>query len=1770
MTIEELIGERDEIKRRASELEQARQDVADKEAATTRAVRARDAAQASHNAAQVRLFEFTNGIWMTQAELQAAQDEQAGLTAQLAMISENTIVELRDAIALIRPQLWPLGRPDLETELDALDARLVALLAADLETRLVELSGVFDQARSILGQLPFLAEAQVTLDAINARETETEALQQQRAAAVERVAAATALLTSLQVQLPAAEDEAARASAQLDAAQQAFGAAASALQVATTHRDRLQREFDQLSQQYQQHLDGLIPSLDQTVPLALLPIRLETRYRGNDLWVRVYPDDLHQDNGHDPRLTEEEVTRGQWFWQQWDAAEPQASTRRAQRLRAWEQVCARFGPGRAAWIARVMQPTNGVFPTPAVRAAAQPPPAQVRVLPDRWLALGYVKDDPAPVFAQWGDLIPDPLPTGPSPDGDADTELAWLMDFEQALAKGMALKIALVDPRISNRQIARLIVLGVKATLDSRVTIDRLEQWLDAHHYTWGLGLIPQGTPTNNAPEARSGYTGRDAGFEASFDREHEQEQRIVEIRDVLQHLRAEAQLDIDLAAKALGVTGDLFTGVQHADAHAQEDARHMNAVLWPATWGYFLSVMMTNTEGRAEPWTPYLEEWADYFADYVRACGPLPALRIGNQPYGLLPVTALDRWQPRDRHPGLPQQPIPGLPMARPGSPINLLIQLRERWQKAVVAAPHFGRRSTAGNFDPGQNLLEILSMSATSHAASARALVGQAYAANLWWLQRNPLDQAWWDALRRETNKTQPVYSPERLLASAAFAADTATIEWPLVREDLGSSSLSWKTEDNYIAWLAKATPQEIHAHSYRGGPVLALLYHLLRHATLQAYSAAALRLVPQDPAIGEPELIDLTNMVAPDFVTPAPTKTYWRHLAGIAPYRENLGDWLHRHPDLKLAGFRASLKALSQLPVERLEWLTGEVLDLASHRLDAWVTSCATYRLHQMRQSRGAGIHLGGYGWVENLRPRETQPASTGYIHAPSVAQAATAAILRSGFMAYGEEGLGKALAIDLSSRRVRSAQWLLGGVRSGQSLGALLGYRFERGLQTRGLSRYIDEFRAMHPLAADKLIKKASGQKLEEIAADNVVDGLTLLSSWREKTFQAPASATSDEQKAIEAELQALQDAVDAISDLAVAESMYHLVQGNPARAGASLDAISRFEAIPAEFDVTRTPRTGIALNHRLLALFPGELAPNDGYAAKWSGQNNPRAQTEPYLNAWAARLLGNPEDILFFVEYAYPDSARPGWAKSPRRKMSFQDLALCPLDVVYWPISGDQPQLSDVEQWIAYEAMRTRNSYAGSPGDIPLQATLRLFFARDDAAWDAHGVTIPEILEIARAIRDLISGASLLDRRSLAQPGNASDPAIDRQDLQQRADGAIASLKTAHQRLKQLLTASFPANVNDLRAALVALVRFGVPGAVPQSPAGSTDEARASLQDQASRVSAQVAAQLQRIELRKANYDLQMNLTGDGALVDLDELRQQMTRLAVLGVQAATPIAQGGMTTAEHRTRLLAQARQALIIVGVRLDRVSNGLDATTELYLGYLGEVFGRDFRALPRFTADGASLKHAFDLRQTIKDAGPEATIPWFQRIARVRDGAARLNEVLLYAETIGAADTLGFQVAQLPLPESSMAPDRWVGLATDVLKGGKMSLVAHAPLEFDPEKSLAGLLIDAWDEVVPNRAETTAVAFHYDAPGAQAPQAILLAVSPDLNRQWDEETLAAVINETLDLTKLRAVDPDVLADHTDLGHYLPATYLARNKGGEPNGETIATDFAL
>ena len=134
----------------------------------------------------------------------------------------------------------------------------------------------------------------------------------------------------------------------------------------------------------------------------------------------------------------------------------------------------------------------------------------------------------------------------------------------------------------------------------------------------------------------------------------------------------------------------------------------------------------------------------------------------------------------------------------------------------------------------------------------------------------------------------------------------------------------------------------------------------------------------------------------------------------------------------------------------------------LGLAIYRVDAWLTGLASERLGAERAKRQTGLQVGGYGWLVDVKQREGR-ASQGHIHAPSLDHATTAAMLRSGWSAFGTGDAGSPLAVDLSAGRIRAARWLIEGVRSGQELGRLLGGRFERRLHDRHLDHHIDGVR-----------------------------------------------------------------------------------------------------------------------------------------------------------------------------------------------------------------------------------------------------------------------------------------------------------------------------------------------------------------------------------------------------------------------------------------------------------------------------------------------------------------------------------------------------------------------------------------------------------------------------------------------------------------------------------------------------------------------------------
>jgi hypothetical protein len=663
-------------------------------------------------------------------------------------------------------------------------------------------------------------------------------------------------------------------------------------------------------------------------------------------------------------------------------------------------------------------------------------------------------------------------------------------------------------------------------------------------------------------------------------------------------------------------------------------------------------------------------------------------------------------------------------------------------------------------------------------------------------------------------------------------------------------------------------------------------------------------------------------------------------------------------------------------------------------------------------------------------------------------------------------------------------VRLARWLLDGVRAGQPLAVLLGYRIERALHAQRLDRYIAPFRRLAPLASTP---SAPAEPSESVAASNVVHGLELLRMWKapDPRFQAlRTSVTIADFITIDAELRAIDGVVDALGDVLMAENVYQVVQGNFSRVGASLDLVAQGETLP-EPEVLQTPRTGVGLTHRVVVLFGG----NPPAATGWRiDDRHVRAAAEPQLNGWVASILGDPTRVRCRAEYVDARSGTPVPDGGPR-EVRLADLELSPLDVVSMPPSAAGSQEGELERRLTYHLLRTR------PANVPPDARVRLDYGRDPA-WPADVLGIAELSEVARTVSRLLTGSRALTAADLALPEEPPVPAVDLAELRGRADAAAAALRQAHADLTALLEAGDAADPEALRAVLLRLGYFGFLGAVPVSATGTAPADRSALLEQARALDPEAARRIRAITAAETGFGR--------ATASEDEQRDHDV----------------------ERLRL-----------------------------------VLGADFPVLPRFTPpNAAEVMQAFRASDTLLGGNAQEAITWFTRVARVREGAERLADVLRLADALGRSAGGAFTVGQLPFEPDA----RWVALPPapgSTLPPGRVSLVALAPVAPSARRPVAGLMVDEWSEVVPSASETTGVAFHYDEPGARAPQAILLAVAPDTTRPWDLEALEAIVFETLELAKLRTVDGEAMVE---LDHFLPALCFAIN----PAGDTVSTSF--
>jgi hypothetical protein len=1453
-------------------------------------------------------------------------------------------------------------------------------------------------------------------------------------------------------------------------------------------------------------------------PLALFPVRLETRFfpqpdGSTELRVRVYPDRIHIDS-HETDLTPAEETWGKHYWTQiWRAGnDTQAQTN------AWRQLAERYDGQRAAWIARVLRPSNmdarPQAPVPQDEALSLTPKfpsvevvkdgedaawrhaPQARLLPDRWFAT--VHSGGRPVIAITGPTIKPQLAVGPDPQvkeaeipGDEpaiDEGMRWMVDFDEAEKVGMGLRIQ-ISAQILSAGIDGLFVFGAATSATADDGAARLSEQLDAQHYTDGLEFLRFGTPSNNTTTERSGYTD-DPGHERSFQTDSGAVDIALDAQSNARRLGTALGLSAENTAAVLGSVG---SGNQRHEL----DLRSMNAALWQSTWGYFLSNMI-GMDGTGL--TPDILGWVrEHFIAHVRSAGPFPPLRCGKQPYGVLPVTSLDLWQPAA---GEEAVNVPDVWLR------NFLVSLRDKvWRPCLKDVARLGLRSPP---NPDADLADVMRTDALSHDYSTRSLFGRHYLEHLREFMGQNLEAAGFNSFHDTVTGgiLQQLGFPWRSRLSHATYADMSfRVSTPLIQA--GEVSRWRKLEPNYIATLLadSSIGTLVESQPAQG---TSLLQVLLRHSMLLEYANATAAIVGSEGAASLGNLLRDAELI--DLVNGAPLSTTWKRLlevkvaaiTGTKTIREHL-DSLSSFsaPQVAALGaFRDSLAHLQTLDSEALQYLMQGTLDLASYRLDAWITSFATKRLAAMRAKQAQGVYVGGYGWVENLKPEmpartavpapagETGPIfahvnDTGFIHAPSMTHASTAALLRNAQLgSTGIPGASGPFAIDLSSSRVREASWLLDGVRQGQPLGALLGYRFERRLHELEKDRYIHPLRELAPLTARKL--EATTLPVASIAANNVVDGLVLHHKWQDeqntvRTTLQSAGASDADITALSKELDALSGSIDAVSDALTAETAYQMIRGNTSRLASTLNAIATGDAPAPELEVARTPRTGIALTHRLLQLFSGDPPATTGWAAV---STSVRATAEPMLNAWAAKLLGNARKVRCTVERL--DEASGAVLES--RKLLLSDLKLAPLDVVYGvELQVSAGQVSEVEQRVLYQARR------GTDG-LPLNARLRLQHVRPTDL-GAKELTLLDVLEQARKLRRLLTTARAADPEDLTPPERGESGRVDLTQLSARVVKAEKALKAAHKTLDTLVKKGAAAESEALRTALLKLGAFGFQAAVPVIAAGDDATARAALSTQAI------------------------------ALLKEGKARIAQTDALIAATIAAEPRA--------RRDQLLERMRT-----------------------------VFGSGFVAMPLFTCVHADeLKDALGASTQVQGGDPLAVHTWFTRCARVRDSVARWSAPLRGAEVLGTGESLKLSVAQLPFN----ATDRWVGLPAQPgkeVQGGKLSLVVHsmAPLKLD--QPLSGLLVDEWVEVVPSATETTAIAFQFNPPDACAPQSVLLAVPPVPDQPWTVASLHRVLLETLDMAKLRAVDAEALGD---AGHYLPALFFGFNA----NNEVVSTDFA-
>lgn len=1479
---------------------------------------------------------------------------------------------------------------------------------------------------------------------------------------------------------------------------------------------------------------------------------------------------------------------------------------------------------------------------------------KANLLPDRFVFVGTNGNEIT--HLKVGKEIPSPLIVGINPDSAdtgtfeyddkgnllVDENTRWLTDFEEAVRKGMGIIVPLNSAEKA-AGFKKIIVLGInnKGAEESKRLFEEL---LEGHSFSPdGISMLPIGTPTNNTESKSSGFSSEEE-TDSAYERITGQ---------VLYNESSDNKDRIDghRLTTALGINPNLLNRLDNADRQDTYKSLLMNKALWNSTMGYYMEEVMDTVFTLDNN-----RRTCDYFTHYVSGRGWLPSLRIGTQPYGILPTTAFSRFRTsvNEEIPPLQRSDFTSLSpttleqvlQKRFDIRLNKLLgTIREQW---MYIAGHENLK--IDDFDPAQtsaqeHFMQLLGLQATSieqyfryntNTAQRRsvdpkigftvnfsteagygpynmkALFGQLVDRGYY------IDDTFYEttlASQREKSWTDAEFNSFLALARIKQARifrlryhnDFGQLTGPFVREN-DEQFLKSVNGQTYIDKLLNSKPQDFwkpgHFMQLRSN---SLFFMFLRQALALTYRDTALDILMQEKIINEntrrragskgtylipgskggdmlftkwdylfQKRTDLEKMMEDAIRVfehfPFAGKGVWNNSSlwkNIQPHK-SLADYLYQLPEnnvhrAKLNEIKSNFLELKALPVNELERLFAEHLDLSTYRFDAWQLGLANKRLDTMRRKSDGneGIYLGAYGILEDLKPGGDRTVvsdvpealkendnklvyadddNEGFIHTPSINHALTAAILRSGYIANKTSGdLNNPMAVNLTSKRVRMALKLMQGIHNGQETGALLGYQFERGLHENYLDQNIelDEFiyglRKKFPLVPDTDSESNINQN-EEQSTMNVVDGRKLLDAvrailgddtlqqanslyelaWQQKaqlksSIGLPDNISNTRHKAILKEIDEMANAFDALGDLLVSESVYHIAQGNHVRSAAVFAALSEGRA-PKEVQIIDTPRSGHVLTQRLILQLETVLAQdleNNSQAKPQYWQNidfTPRSFAEPSLNKWLGDMIGDPALIRCYISFETVNGTQHHFIR-------LSDFGLQAIDIVYIMNTAGSESDGDLNQLVAY--------YARAVYGLSVDTELSIHFKDrnnhligSNETLSAVIKTFNEVLPLFSSLYDTITKSRFTAADDYVVPGEDIPDDMNRQqldiaELRDRTEKSLADFKQIKEGIQLIfqnkgINSNDPSalsgvlytttEINTLRNSLMESAKFGLSNSLPDAAIETDSEAGKTIAKQA-------AAILKVMTTKTAEAEKLMNME--------EELADK-----------------------------------------IKADRM---------IEAGH--SLFGGSFSILPHFSLrNRQSIAEVLSLSDNdglLRNTDEYAMDGWVEGIAKVRTKINKLEMVNTMA-TLFDTPFPDYKPVQLPFGTVETAGgetinDYWLGLeypADYEPENDKLSLVMLKAEELHPETANAkccGLLIDEWIEIIPQKEETSGVAFNYDQPDAEPPQSLLLAVPPVETGKWKWDDLVYTILDTMDLYKARLVEPEHI-DKSIFTQVLPA----------------------